>query len=304
MAIFSEQSEEIYKIYEKVENIVYCRIPKEESKYLLFKHKTIEKLSLLGILEPLSAEAMTNGARITQKYYRNKNINLDIDFNLIISELEFYLNDFIYIFKWYLQEVIQKLEPINVFDPSVFKFELDDLLVMSFNYTSTLSHFYSSVAKVEYIHGKVNKEIVLGIPDLKNEFLRKFKNYSFTKYHQKLLKDTDYLFLEENKKINNILESNAIGKRRINIYIWGHSLAESDESYIREIFSLNRKANVECCVTVFFHKNDAPTLLNNLLAILDKEKVEKWMKKGWLRFEENPKINFGIELKEIEKEVS
>ena len=206
--------------------------------------------------------------------------------------------------QWYLQEVIQKLEPINVFDPSVFKFELDDLLVMSFNYTSTLSHFYSSAAKVEYIHGKVNKEIVLGIPDLKNEFLRKFKNYSFTKYHQKLLKDTDYLFLEENKKINNILESNAIGKRRINIYIWGHSLAESDESYIREIFSLNRKANVECCVTVFFHKNDAPTLLNNLLAILNKEKVEKWMKKGWLRFEENPKINFGIELKEIEKEVS
>lgn len=304
VAIFSEKAEDIYKIYEKVENIVICRVPKEETKHLLFRHKTIEKLSLLGILEPLSTDAMTNGAKIKQKYYRNKDINLDIDFNLIISELEFYLNDFIYLFKWYLQEIIQKLEPINSFDPSVFEFELDNSLVMSFNYTSTLNRFYASTAKVEYIHGEVNKELVLGIPDLKNEFLKKFKNYSFTKYHQKLLKDTDYLFLEENQKIKIMFEDNAVGKRNINIYIWGHSLADSDESYIHEIFSLNRKSNIECYVTVYFYENDAPRLLNNLLDILDKDKVEQWMKKGWLKFEKNPEINFQTEDRAVLEEVS
>lgn len=59
-----------------------------------------------------------------------------------------------------------------------------------------------------------------------------------------------------------------------------HSLAESDESYINEIFSFNQHPNVQCPVTVYFHGNDAPRLLNNLLDILKKDKVEHGMKKG------------------------
>ncbi|HCW3748850.1 TPA: hypothetical protein OXK62_003393, partial [Acinetobacter baumannii] len=38
-------------------------------------------------------------------------------------------------------------------------------------------------------------------------------------------------------------------------------------------------------------------LLTNLLHILGKEKVELWMKKGWLKFEPNPNI---VELNNIE----
>ena len=87
-----------------------------------------------------------------------------------------------------------------------------------------------------------------------------------------------------------LIDSNSTGQKNINIYIWGHSLAESDESYINEIFSFNQKPNVQCLVTVYFHGNDAPRLLNNLLDILKKDKVELWMKKGWLKFQENPNI--------------
>ncbi len=48
-------------------------------------------------------------------------------------------------------------------------------------------------------------------------------------------------------------------------------------------------------VTVYYFDSNAKfSLLNNLLAILGKDKVELWMKKGWLKLEENPKINFGI----------
>ncbi|WP_180146760.1 AbiH family protein [Acinetobacter sp. YH12052] len=249
---------------------------------------------MLGILTPLVSEFRSNTAFIRKQYYRSQNTKLDIDFNLIINDLEIYLNDFISIFKWYLQEVVQKLEQKHMFDLKAKSFEFDDLLVLSFNYTSTFSHFYSTKAKVEYVHGQVGKDLVLGIPDLKNEFLKKFKNYSFTKYHQKLLKDTDYLFLDENPKIKSMFESRGVGQRRINIYIWGHSLADSDENYIHEIFSLNRKESVECRVVVYFYENDAPTLLNNLLDILDKDIIEKWMKKGWLKFEKNLEIDFGI----------
>lgn len=303
VAVFTKRAEETYNMHEKLEDLVHCRNYVEEAKYLAFKHKTIEKLSLLGILTPVQGGVMGHGAKINHKFYRNQKIDLDLDFNLIIRDLEFYLNDFIYLFNLYLKEIIKKLEPKNRFNQSNLKFSLDDLLVISFNYTSTFSSFYSDKAKVEYVHGEVGKDLVLGIPDVKNEFLKKFKNYSFTKYHQKLLKGTDYLFLHENPIIKDMFETRALGLRKINIYIWGHSLAESDESYIHEIFSLNRIDSVECRVVVYFYENDAPQLLNNLLDILDKELVERWMKKGWLKFEPNPKIDFGIE-EVLEKEAS
>ena len=147
--------------------------------------------------------------------------------------------------------------------------------------------------------------MVLGIPDVKNDFLKKFKNYSFTKYHQKLLKGTDYLFLQENPMIKAMFETHTVGLREINIYIWGHSLAESDESYIKEIFSLNIDDSVVCRVVVYFYENDAPQLLNNLLDILGKDLVEQWMKKGWLKFEPNPEIDFEVKKQhELVEEVS
>ncbi|RKG43503.1 hypothetical protein D7V51_10000, partial [Acinetobacter cumulans] len=123
------------------------------------------------------------------------------------------------------------------------------------------------------------------------------------KYHQKLLKNTDYLFLLENDDIKFMIDTNLSGVRSVNISIWGHSLADSDENYVEEIFKLNNKDNLECIVTIYYYKNDVSKLLNNLLGILKKEKVEKWMKKGWLKFEENPdiaKLN-GIEPVELPK---
>ena len=287
VAKFSEDAENIYQKHEEIRSAILHVGQTEREKNLKYGENTITKLFLLGLFE-----VNNNQMHIKNKYYRNQNLKLEIDVKLIIEDLEKFLNDFISIFKWYLQEVIQKLEPKNTLRLKRKDFEYNDLLVLSFNYTSTFSHFYSPKAKIEYVHGKVEKDLVLGIPDVKNEFLKKFKNYSFTKYHQKLLKNTDYLFLNENPTVSMILANQSLGRglQKINIYVWGHSLAESDEDYIREIFSLNRKKDVECNVCVYFYDNDAPQLLNNLLDILGKAIVEEWMKKGWLKFEENPDI--------------
>ncbi|MEC8566860.1 MAG: hypothetical protein VXY56_00965, partial [Pseudomonadota bacterium] len=44
-------------------------------------------------------------------------------------------------------------------------------------------------------------------------------------------------------------------------------------------------------VVIFYYSSQAKfDLLSNLLHILGKEKVEVWMKKGWLKFETNPNI--------------
>ncbi|MDC5338508.1 hypothetical protein OHW59_17830, partial [Acinetobacter baumannii] len=84
---------------------------------------------------------------------------------------------------------------------------------------------------------------------------------------------------------------NIINGADLNIFIWGHSLDISDEVYINEIFSFNEPSDNNVRVTIFhFNKSAKFDLLTNLFHILGKEKVEKWMKKGWLTFKENPEI--------------
>ena len=125
------------------------------------------------------------------------------------------------------------------------------------------------------------------------------KAYGFTKYHQKLMNNTNYQFLKESKIINRVLLENKAGspirksnqKQVINITIWGHSLNISDESYIQEIFSFNEKSDENIRIKIFYFNDQAKfDLLANLLEILEKGKVEYWMKKGWLKFEKNPDI--------------
>lgn len=77
-----------------------------------------------------------------------------------------------------------------------------------------------------------------------------------------------------------------------NITVWGHSLDRSDASYIREIFSFNGVLIEHRCNVIIYYFNEQVKfdLLNNLLDIIGKIILEKWMKKGWLKFEKNPDI--------------
>ena len=120
--------------------------------------------------------------------------------------------------------------------------------------------------KIEYLHGSHGEyqNIVLGVSDLEHENLKKLKAYGFTKYHQKLLKNTDFKFLNESDGIKSIIrfwkrisEKNQPitladkEKNRLNIFIWGHSLDISDEVYIKEIFSLNDESYCNVHVVVY-----------------------------------------------------
>ena len=170
------------------------------------------------------------------------------------------------------------------------------------------------------------QNIVLGVSDLEDESLKKIKAYGFTKYHQKLFKDTDYLFLDnEKEKIRNhnvkvqyfekdFGDGDPIAKKfermklmevesklNLNISIWGHSLDVSDKDYIIDLFSLNDDMDRNVRVIVYyFNKTAKFDLLNNLLAILGKDKVEHWMKNKWLEFKPNPEVK----LEEVSAESS
>ena len=236
----------------------------------------------------------------------------------LVSQLEAFID----LFNEYLQLVIRELVLNKSLEIS-FENWMNPNKIYSFNYTNTYQRIYDSV-EVEYLHGShgENQNIVLGISDLKEESLKKLKAYGFTKYHQKLFKDTDYLFLDEFKKkiISNRLEIERFeknyngslstkeshlkvliekGKLNLNISIWGHSLDYSDKDYITDLFSLNDDMDRNVRVIIYYFDKPAKfLLLNNLLAILGKDKVEHWMKNEWLVFKPNPEIKFGAIISE------
>lgn len=242
--------------------------------------------------------------------------NLENGFNpsSFLNYLQSQLDEFIKIFNLYLELVVRPLVPV-----STFSINSDDWVkpdkIFSFNYTNTYQRLHKTV-DVEYLHSShgIKQNIVLGVSDLEDESLKKIKAYGFTKYHQKLFKDTDYLFLDRYKKIIQQGKSqldkhkitdyqsfqyeqsaweriNKSNQLNLNFHIWGHSLDVSDKDYIIDLFGLNDDMDRNVRVTVYhFNKNAKFDLLNNLLAILGKDKVEHWMKNKWLQFKENPKI--------------
>ena len=243
------------------------------------------------------------------------------NYSKCISNLQSELDNFIKIFNLYLEKVIDQLKAKKQFKIEAKSWiQLDQ--IFSFNYTNTFQSFYQQSVNTEFLHGKLGEKqnIVLGVDDLESNELKKLKAYGFTKYHQKLFKDTDYLFLDEYKKyITQLYRNqelkidkqvglalklaedhsfNALEKKHsldLNIYIWGHSLDISDKDYILDLFSLNDDLDRNVRVVIYyFNPNAKFALLNNLLSILGKDKVEHWMKNKWLKFEENPKIDFGI----------
>ena len=208
-----------------------------------------------------------------------------------LSFLQVELGEFIEIFNLYLERIVDKLEAKSQFKIEAESWVMPDH-IFSFNYTNTFQKFYSSTS-TEFLHGCFGEEqnIVLGISDLEDEGLKKLKAYGFTKYHQKLFKDTNYLFLDECSQVKKRIlgaKPSAMGKGT-KFIIWGHSLDKSDQEYIQEIFKLNDDRYIGVRVIVYYF-NDKFALLNNLLDILKKDKVEQWMKKGWLKFEPNPDI--------------
>lgn len=245
-----------------------------------------------------------------------------LDEYIILDNLQKSLHEFIEIFNLYLILIIDDLNTRNQLK-IIDKDWLNPDHIYSFNYTNSFLRFYKLI-DIDFLHGQLgeNQNIVLGISELENESIKKMKAYGFTKYHQKLFKDTDYLFLDgyknrikthlqkyEKHKItqyanNQIFQSfekslYESAKLNLDFSIWGHSLDVSDKDYIVDLFSLNDEIDRNVRVTLYYFNSSAKfSLLNNLLAILGKDKLECWMKNKWLEFKENPRIDFGIEIKD------
>ncbi|WP_410211987.1 AbiH family protein [Aquirhabdus sp.] len=218
----------------------------------------------------------------------------------VLDELKKDLNSFIEIFDTYFSAIIKKFSSRKPFVDLSNIFE-GLIELYSFNYTSTfITNYinYKELVQVSYLHGQagcIDKKIVLGISELPNNILKQHKAYGFVKYHQKLFNDTDYSFLKEHHLLTKHKDPEAVYDivSKLEIVIWGHSLDVSDQEYIKEIFSFNTKRHDDLYVEVviLFHDESSKfSMLANLLHILGKKLIEKWMKRKWLLFEKVPDI--------------
>lgn len=185
--------------------------------------------------------------------------------------------------------------------------------VYCFNYTKTFFEFYYDILsenfdsfrdnyepKIEFVHGKSIGEwdkdleklkIVLGVNEISDD-LKSHKLFQFTKYFQKLHKNTDYLFLDKIiKNFANIYK----GKDEYIFYFWGHSLDSSDSEYLKDVFKVVLEDNSE--IKIFYHSIAGKAdQLKNLLNIIDKDIIEGLMKNKRLVFIESTPENLFTEL--------
>lgn len=189
------------------------------------------------------------------------------------------LQTFTNIFNLYLESIVglfyEKID--SEYASSLENLKQNIYTFYSFNYTPTLEKLYRiDKEKVSYLHGKhslENHNIVLGIEEVDAEF-KNDKIFMFTKYYQKLFNDTDYEFL---------LNTTTSTSKNYDFIFFGHSLAENDQSYIKEVISKTK--TMENSMTVFYLNHlDKAQKLKNLLQIVGREDIETLMKKRKLVF--------------------
>ena len=237
---------------------------------------------------------------IIEVSYLNRNSNVYTSFKgievykKILKDLDLFSE----IFTSYINLVINQLKPVRSFNSfGDLRKEID--AVHTFNYSNTFERLYPKILddqlnqiEVEYIHGSAErKNIVLGISDLDEEQLKKYKVYGFVKTFQKIVNNTDYMFLDNTDvKLINKPSIDYLLQNDYEIIIWGHSLDSSDAEYIREMFSLNSENLLNrVVIKVWYHQSQHMSLAN-LMHIMGKDIIQEWIKKGWLVFEPAPDI--------------
>lgn len=231
-------------------------------------------------------------------YFKIENKIQFIHENKILNNLYISLQEFTGIFNDFFLLIVSKF--YNLFreerkenflqkDEGSFEKLLSKIdKIYSFNYTETIERLYLP-KEIDFLHGKVVEnwinleelKIVLGVDDL-DQNLKKHKLFNFTKYFQKLHKQTDYQFL------HNIYRMEAH-----TFYFWGHSLDISDKEYIREVFdqlhekksNLHDRFALDSRIVIFYHSIQSKgDQINNLLSIIGKDEIEQLMKQKRLTF--------------------
>ena len=201
------------------------------------------------------------------------------DLNKLTRCLEIYLSDY-----------INNL-PVSKRLPDILGLKVDK--VLSFNYTNTYERLYGKDnpdIEYDYIHGKadiahdINScNLVLGIDEYLPEE-EKDKNtefIQFKKFFQRIYKKTgcEYVNWLKEYEENNIGRNASFEADELNIYIFGHSLDETDRDILRRFIldeykkALTRKGLVVRTTIFHFNQDALGKQIANLLKVIGQDNL-------------------------------
>lgn len=192
----------------------------------------------------------------------------------LIEELKIDLNKLIEALKIYMEEFVEK---INTPYYSEQIKNLNDINLLTFNYTNTYSYIYENVNTIHYVHGSLeDNNIVLGAS---GEDFENLDYVYFQKYFQRIQKKTGALY---KKWIGKAKESYT--DREIHVYIMGHSLGMTDKDILADFFYNNKNVSD---ITIFYHNQLAyEQLVISLIAMFGKEYIIEQTGKEKIKFVE------------------
>ncbi|CAM3721837.1 AbiH family protein [Flavobacterium gelidilacus] len=201
-----------------------------------------------------------------------------IDIVSVLEELRLSLDEFITLFKLYLENIVLPISTKRKTNLTI-PFDLLDK-IYTFNYTQTIENLYNyKKTDVVYLHGNIiSNNLTLDISNVP-EIIKKNKAHGFTKKYQRIIKNCNQEFIALPDIDDNNLEETIF-------YIIGHSLDESDKYYIISLFEfLKRDKNATSKIYIFYYNEDDYRLkLNNLFTIIDSNIVDEMNKKKRLCF--------------------
>lgn len=125
---------------------------------------------------------------------------------------------------------------------------------LNFNYTNTLQENYSNNsyverAKINFIHGNNENNIVFGYGDEKDEKDEKFKAFEEIKNNDLFehVKSFDYLKSSNYSKVTKFIDSDYF-----QVYILGHSCGLSDRTLLSQIFEHEKCISIK----LFYHQKE------------------------------------------------
>lgn len=185
---------------------------------------------------------------------------------MLLSTMKRELDDLIKCLDYYLLDFVSNIK-VEQYSEQIK--ELSYINLLNFNYTYTYASVYgkNSLRGHHRIHGDcLEEDMVLGIPD--ESFPSTLDYIYFQKYFQRIQKRTGNYYKSW------ITEPNAREKSLedvpINVFIMGHSLADSDKGILKEIF-MN---DFVCKITIFYHSQLAyEQQVINLVSMFGKDFV-------------------------------
>lgn len=206
---------------------------------------------------------------------------------MLLSTMKRELDDLIKCLDYYLLDFVSNIK-VEQYSEQIK--ELSYINLLNFNYTYTYASVYgkNSLREHHRIHGDcLEEDMVLGIPD--ESFPSTLDYIYFQKYFQRIQKRTGNYYKSW------ITEPNAREKSLedvpINVFIMGHSLADSDKGILKEIF-MN---DFVCKITIFYHSQLAyEQQVINLVSMFGKDFVIEQTANDRIVFEKLKKPQKGV----------